>query len=177
MLYGLAFATHAAPPKQMQARVGDVRDGDTIVVIDPQQKRYVVQMDGVDAPELDQPYGETSKKNLERRLYKKNVVVVWNKTGTDGTLVAKVMVNNGDFNQLQLRTGSAWATGEITVNYSGNDKKKYAAAEAVAKEKQLGLWRNPGAVAPWEWRKKKEAATPAAPPADKPVRTDVMPKQ
>lgn len=180
--------THAAPSKQMQARIATINDGDTITVIDFSQKRHIVQMDGVDAPELGQPYGEASKKHLERRLIKKNVVIMWNRTTKEGAKLGKVLLNNGDVNQLQIRTGSAWATGEITVNYSGNDKARYAGAQAVAKEKGLGLWRAGNAVAPWDWRQQNQAKTAAAAaaeqetkeqaPADNtPVETHATPKK
>lgn len=180
--------THAAPSKQMQARIAAINDGDTITVIDFSQKRHIVQMDGVDAPELGQPYGEASKKHLERRLIKKNVVIMWNRTTKEGAKLGKVLLNNGDVNQLQIRTGSAWATGEITVNHSGNDKARYAAAQTVAKEKGLGLWRAGNAVAPWDWRQQNQAKTAAAaaaeqeakeqaPPDNTPVETYATPKQ
>ncbi len=181
--------SHAAPAKQMQARIAAINDGDTLTVIDFSQKRHIIQMDGVDAPELGQPYGEASKKHLERRLFKKNVVIMWNRTTKEGAKLGKVLLNNGDVNQLQIRTGSAWASGEITVNYSGNDKARYAAAQAVAKEKGLGLWRTANPVAPWDWRQQNQAKTAAAtaaeqeakeqapPPDNTPVETHTTPKK
>jgi endonuclease YncB( thermonuclease family) len=180
--------SHAAA-RQMQARIAKINDGDTITVIDMAQKRHVVQLDGIDAPELGQPYGEAAKKHLERRLVKKNVVIIWNKTTSEGAKLGKVLLNNGDINQLQIRTGSAWATGEISVNFSGNDKARYAAAQNVAKEKSLGLWRAGNAIAPWDWRKQNQAKTAAAtaleqatkkpepPPDNTPVETHMTPKQ
>lgn len=156
---GMAFNAHAVlpePAKQMQVRVIVVNDGDSLTVIDSKQKTYSVQLDGIDAPETAQPYGEASKKHLERRILKKNVVLMWHKTSKDGALIAKVLLNNGDINQLQLRTGSAWMTNSLTVNLSGSDSSRYASAQAHAKEKQLGLWRDEHAIAPWDWRKQHE---------------------
>jgi endonuclease YncB( thermonuclease family) len=150
---GAAGAALPEPPKQMQVRVVAIQDGDTIVATDTQQRKYTIQLDGIDAPELAQPYGEASKLHLERRILRKTVVLMWHKTGKDGTLIAKVMLNNGDINMLQLRTGSAWNAGNLTVNYSGNDKARYASSQQHAKDKQLGLWREGNAVEPWEWRK------------------------
>lgn len=147
------------PPQQMQARVVNVIDGDTLTVIDSKRKSYVVQMDGVDAPELDQPYGSSSKLHLERRVLRKNVVLLWHKTTTNGTLIAKVTLNNGDINLLQIRTGSAWASGRVTVSNFNPDSGQYASAQADAKKKLLGLWRAEGVISPAEWRKQKEAAT------------------
>ncbi len=154
---GSAHAALPEPPKQMQVRVIGVNDGDTLTVVDSKQKTYIVQLDGIDAPEAGQPYGEASKKHLERRILKKNVVLMWHKTGKDGALIAKVLLNNGDINQLQLRTGSAWATSTLSVNVSGNDTGRYTSAQAHAKEKSLGLWRDENAIAPWDWRKQHEA--------------------
>jgi endonuclease YncB( thermonuclease family) len=188
----LAVPSAHAAAKQMQARIAKINDGDTITVIDMAQKRHIVQLDGIDAPELGQPYGEASKKHLERRLTRKNVVVIWNKTTGEGAKLGKVLLNNGDINQLQVRTGSAWATGEISVNFSGSDKARYAAAQNVAKEKSLGLWRAGNAVAPWDWRKQNQAKSAAAtaaeqeakgikdddpPPDNTPVETHVMPQK
>ncbi|MBI3776367.1 MAG: thermonuclease family protein [Gammaproteobacteria bacterium] len=156
---GMAINAHASlpePAKQMQVRVINVNDGDTLTVMDSKQKTYIVQLDGIDAPEAAQPYGEASKKHLERRILKKNVVLMWHKSSKDGALIAKVLLNNGDINQLQLRTGSAWMTNSLTVNLSGSDSGRYASAQAHAKEKQLGLWRDERAISPWDWRKQHE---------------------
>lgn len=152
---GAAHAVLPELPKQMQVRVIDINDGDTITVMDSKQKSYTVQLDGIDAPETGQPYGEASKKHLERRILKKNVVLMWHKT-KDGALIAKVLLNNGDINLLQLRTGSAWLTKNITVNIGGSDTGRYASAQAHAKEKQLGLWRDENAISPWDWRAQHE---------------------
>ena len=81
---------------------------------------------------------------------------MWHKTSKEGALIAKVLLNNGDINQLQLRTGSAWTTKNITVNINGNDASRYASAQAHAKDKALGLWRDENAIPPWEWRKQHE---------------------
>jgi len=154
--FGSAHATLPEPPKQMQVRVVGVNDGDTLTVMDSKQKTYTVQLDGIDAPEAAQPYGEASKKHLERRILRKNVVLMWHKTSKDGALIAKVLLNNGDINLLQLRTGSAWQTKNITVDTSGSDSGRYASAQGHAKEKQLGLWRDENAIPPWDWRKQHE---------------------
>lgn len=152
-----AHAVLPEPPKQMQVRVTGIQDGDTLFVMDSKQKSYTVQLDGIDAPESGQPYSEASKKHLERRILKKNVVLMWHKTSKEGALIAKVLFNNGDINLLQLRTGSAWMSKNITVNIGGSDTGRYASAQAHAKEKQLGLWRDENAISPWEWRKQHEA--------------------
>ena len=144
------------PPQQMQVRVIRINDGDTLTVTDSKRKSYTVQLDGIDAPEAAQPYGEASKKHLERRILKKNVVLMWHKTNKDGALIAKVLLNNGDINLLQLRTGSAWMTNNISVKLNSNEASRYASAQAHAKEKLLGLWRNESAIPPWDWRKQQE---------------------
>lgn len=155
-LLGSAQAALPEPPKQLQVRVIGVNDGDTLTVKDSKQQSYTVQLDGIDAPESGQPYGEASKKHLERRILKKNVVLMWHKTSKEGALIAKVLLNNGDINQLQLRTGSAWTTKNISVNTSGSDAGRYASAQAHAKEKNLGLWRDQNAIPPWDWRKQHQ---------------------
>lgn len=158
---GGAQAALPEPPKQMQARVVSVQDGDTLTVMDSKRKTFVVQMDGVDAPELDQPYGQSSKLHLERRILRKNVVLLWHKTTANGTLIAKVTMNNGDINLLQVRTGSAWTSGKVTVSNGDPDAGRYASAQANAKAKLLGLWRGESTIAPSEWRKQKAASTEA----------------
>lgn len=160
-MFGSAHAVLPEPPKQMQARVISIQDGDTLTVMDSKRKTFVVQMDGVDAPELDQPYGQSSKLHLERRILRKNVVLLWHKTTGDGTLIAKVTMNNGDINLLQLRTGSAWTSGKVTVTHGDPDAGRYANAQVKAKEKLLGLWRDASAISPSEWRKQKAASAEA----------------
>ena len=52
---------------ELTGRVIDVHDGDTITILDDQHNKHRIRLFGIDAPELNQPYGQASRKALEQK--------------------------------------------------------------------------------------------------------------
>ena len=50
----------------IQGRVVNVTDGDTVTVLDADNKKYKVRLTGIDAPERRQAYREKSKEYLRK---------------------------------------------------------------------------------------------------------------
>lgn len=72
LLLLLALGAHA---DTLTGRVVGVADGDTITVLDADRRQHKISLQGVDAPEKAQPFGERSKQNLSRMVFGKDVRV------------------------------------------------------------------------------------------------------
>ena len=144
--------------RRIAGRVVSVADGDTITVLDDAKTQYKVRLDAIDAPELGQPFGQASKKALSEMVFGQDVVVIRKTTDRYGRTVGHVLIDGRDVNLAMLEAGMAWHYKEYDKN------KRLAAAEIAAKEAKIGLWRDGGAVAPWDWRAaartKRKVASP-----------------
>jgi len=61
-----------------------------------------------------------------------------------------VPANGTTANRLQVQDGMAWANQQAKGKFLRD--KTLVGIQGDAQKKKLGLWAEPGAVAPWEWR-------------------------
>ena len=146
LLVGLAQAA------TITGKVVGVSDGDTITVLDASKTQFKIRLEGIDAPEKAQPFGQKSKEHLSDLVFGKQVVVESNKTDKYGRTVGKVLINGKDANLEQLRSGFAWHYKEYQKEQSASDRVAYANAETNAQNSKSGLWRDPKPMPPWDWR-------------------------
>lgn len=152
-MLSLLLAVGSASAAQINARVIDVKDGDTIKVRDENGVSYYVRLTGVDAPELKQLHGHAAREHLLREIAGRDVDVVFNSIDVNGRLLAKVYLYGEDMNRKLLESGLAWHDVANVRNISGKEYKKYAAAEVKARKQGKGLWHDDmAAVAPWRYR-------------------------
>ena len=76
----------------------------------------------------------------------------WSKLDRYGRIVGKVIVNGEDVGLRQLQAGLAWWYRQYAREQSPQDRATYAQAEDAARAARLGLWSDPQAVPPWEYR-------------------------
>ncbi|CSX10551.1 nuclease [Citrobacter freundii] len=129
-------------------KVVRVLDGDTVDVLSGQRTTRV-RLYGIDAPEKAQAYGQRSRQALTNMVAGKTVTAVGDERDVYGRLLATIMLDTLDINAMQVSDGMAWAyryKGRVTI-------PDYLGLEQQAKAAERGLWAQPGAVAPWEWRK------------------------
>ena len=140
-----------------------VADGDTITVLDAAQRQTKVRLSGIDAPEKKQPYGARSKQHLSGLLFGKMVEVDWEKHDRYGRILGTVLAPDRncvaagcakmvDAGLAQLSAGFAWHYKQYAKEQTRGERERYAAAEAEAHLKRLGLWADPHPTPPWEWR-------------------------
>ncbi len=139
----------ALPAGAVAAEVEGVTDGDTLtVIVDGLQIK--VRLNGIDAPEKKQPFGNASRKALSDLVFGQRVSIVplgkdrWGRTiaeafTVDGRRVGLAMVSQG----------MAWHF----VKYAPADLP-LADAEKDARARKRGLWAEVEPVPPWEWRSK-----------------------
>lgn len=159
----LALLTSIAHADTLRGRVVSVADGDTVTVLDAGRQQHKIRLQGIDAPEKAQPFGERSKQNLSRMVFGKDVRVEWQKRDKYKRIVGKVWVQPAhcptcamtlDAGQAQLAAGMAWWYRKYAKEQSPEDQGRYEFEEAEAKARRIGLWRDADPVPPWEWRRR-----------------------
>jgi endonuclease YncB( thermonuclease family) len=132
-----------------EAMVIDVQDGDTLIV-SRNKTRLTVKLPGIDAPELDQPFGPEAKR-YAAKLVKGQVVTI--ETAQAGNPIygavrfskSKVLAHE------MVRAGLAWAT-------TMDKTSVFSEAQEDAKKARIGLWVNSEdeePIPPWDWRANK----------------------
>lgn len=150
LLLGLALPVAAQPPKtSWLGTVTHVSDGDTLWVR-PQRggAPRPVRLDGIDAPELCQSYGETARAALVARVLGQTVQVRVRAFDDYGRALARVHLQGQDVGGWLVRQGHAWS-------YRFRQQAgPYAQQEAQARGRRLGLFRQPRAELPREFRRR-----------------------
>jgi endonuclease YncB( thermonuclease family) len=142
-------------PKEFQATVLQVADGDTIVVRTADHEQVKIRLYGIDAPESKQKGGAEATAAL-KPLQGKTVKVVEMDTDQDVRTVdmnvALVEHEGRSVNLDQVAQGHAWHYGK----YCKDEPicGQIQAAETEARKEKRGIWAGEP-VAPWEWRSKQ----------------------
>jgi micrococcal nuclease len=130
------------------AQVTYVHDGDTISVTSPgQAKPLKLRLWGVDAPELNQPYGRMARKSLQGSILGKKVSVRVHEKDRYGRLVAELQIDKHDIGTSLIKQGFAW-----WYQRHAQDARHLATAQTSAQREHRGMWKDSGNIAPWEWR-------------------------
>lgn len=140
------------PLRKLVGRCVSVPDGDTIGVRPNGGQLYQVELLRIDAPEADQPHGETSKRFLSDLLLNKSVEVqyrgkpVHNKIS--GVVYVKTPKGMVDANLTMVRNGMAW-------HDASDQTPAYMNGAAAAQKEKRGLWSEPNPTDPADWREGK----------------------
>ena len=151
----LFLAVAAAAPRAgdegvFYGSVVRVKDGDSLVV-----KVQGVAMDfrlaDIDAPELDQPYGQQAKRELASLAAGRQLVLEPIDTDRYGRTVAHVWNGETYLNEQMVKRGAAWFYPEFARGKALYD------VEQEARDAKRGLWALPlkDRVEPHVWRERK----------------------
>ena len=137
------FTAHA---EEFSVRVLGVADGDTITVLAGVEPRRV-RLAGIDAPEKGQPFGQRAKQAVSRLVFGRTVRVVVRGQDRYGRTLGEVRLpGRASLNERLVEEGWAW-------HYFRYSKDQLLAErEAAARRSRRGLWVDPRAVPPWEFR-------------------------
>jgi endonuclease YncB( thermonuclease family) len=144
------FVSVALADDLITAKVVGVTDGDSITVLAPGDRQDKIRLHGIDCPESGQAFGKRAKQFTSNQCFGKTIT--YRKMDIDryGRTVATVYLDDGrELNLEIIKAGYAWHY----RRYS--DRQDYADAEAQARSEKLGLWSDPHAKPPWEWRREK----------------------
>lgn len=146
----LALPAHAS---EIQGKVVAVADGDTVTVLDAQRVQHRVRLQGIDAPENRQPFGQRSRQYLAAMVHNQEVVVRVDKIDRFGRAVGVIYLAGQDVNLRMVEAGMAWHYKQYQREQTPAQRRAYAAAEEAARRDRLGLWADTNPVAPWDFRR------------------------
>jgi len=136
----------------LYGRVVGVADGDTLTLLDRDNRQHKIRISGIDAPEKGQPFGEVSRQNLARLVFDRNVRAECYKEDRYRRQVCRLFDGSRDVALAQLDAGLAWWSRRYAAEQPPQERAEYASAEDRARADAVGLWRDRDPVPPWEWR-------------------------
>ncbi|EBM7196738.1 thermonuclease family protein [Salmonella enterica subsp. enterica serovar Senftenberg] len=126
-----------------------VLDGDTVEILAGNVATRV-RLNGIDAPEKAQPFGQRSRLALTAIVGGKTVLAVGEKRDRYGRLLATLMLDGRDINATQVYSGMAWV-----YRYKGlATEPEYLRYERDARTARRGLWSEKEPVEPSIWRQR-----------------------
>lgn len=131
-------------------KVVGVTDGDTITVL-VGREQVKVRLDGIDAPERRQAFGNAAREKLAGLVFEQDVKVITKGKDRYGRTIGVVVAGERSVNLQMVEAGLAWHY----VEYSKD--MELARAEREARAAKRGLWADQSPMAPWEFRKKSAA--------------------
>jgi micrococcal nuclease len=137
------------PTGELEGKVVYVIDGDTVTVLSD-NTQYRIRLNGIDAPEKSQAYGNKSKEYLRSMVYQKYVTVTLYGHDRYGRYIGMIHTDDiDDVNGAMIQAGMAWHYAHYYPS------EEYAAYQRDAQEAGLGLWADSNPIPPWEFRKWK----------------------
>lgn len=133
----------------LKGKIVRVSDGDTVVLLDSNNKQHKIRLDGIDAPEKGQAYGNKSKEYLSSLIAGKTVIVEYEKKDMYKRILGTIYYKGKNINEEMVRSGYAWI-------YYYNKSKHMQELQDEARENKLGLWNDKDPINPYYYRKSKK---------------------
>ena len=141
-----ALLAGPAAAEEFEGRVVGITDGDTIKVLRA-GRAETVRLQGVDAPEKRQAYGERARRFAADLSFDRTVVVRATGRDRNGRLLGEVVLPDGrSLNQELVRAGYAWWFRKYSRDV------RLARLEEEARQGRRGLWADQAPEPPWEIR-------------------------
>jgi micrococcal nuclease len=141
---------HAAGAKQpirFTGKVVGVHDGDTFTIL-YEGKEKKVRVNGIDSPELGQPFGRNARRYAAGLIFGRVVTVtVFGRDRYGRTIGDATLADGRILSREMVRAGLAWQYRQYSKD------KVLAALEVEARSSKRGLWADARPVAPWAWRR------------------------
>ena len=154
----IAVFMQAASAETLTGRIVGVSDGDTVTLLDGAKRQYKIRLQGIDAPEKRQPFGNVSRQHLAGLVFSRQVVADCGKADRYKREVCTIAVDGVDANLAQVKAGLAWHYKQYQKQQRPEERARYTAAEDRARREKVGLWSDREPQAPWEFRKVKRSA-------------------
>ena len=151
----ISFSTCAGD--MLDGRVVGVHDGDTVTLLMAGNRQIKVRLAQIDAPELDQAFGQQSKQSLSEMVFNKTIKVEKETIDKYGRTVGTLFVNDLDANKEQIKRGMAWVYQKYLHDQS------LLSLEEAARQAKVGLWADANPMAPWDYRHGGKQNTLTAP--------------
>jgi endonuclease YncB( thermonuclease family) len=149
----LALAAGPAAAVEPVGKVIGVADGDTLTLLDSNRTRHRIRLDGIDAPERSQPYGQRARQSLASLAHGRTAQAHCGKVDRYGRAVCRVTVDGVDVGLEQIRRGFAWHYVRYANEQPETERSAYAQAERAARSSGAGLWSYRDPTPPWDFRR------------------------
>ena len=139
----------------IEGRVIEVPDGGSLTVLSQRGASiHRIRLAGIDAPDTKSVVGSKSRASLHNLVHGKSVQVQTNAIDAWGKLVGKVLIQAAadckapgcpdglDPALVQLNKGQAWIEVTSLLHQTAELQELYAEAEALAKSRKTGFWRD-----------------------------------
>lgn len=143
----LFFETACAQSGDFSGKVIKIADGDTFTVLTEDMAQVRIRINGIDAPESKQAYGQKSRQWLADKIFGKTVQLTNTSQDRYGRTVATVILKDEDIGLSSILAGMAWHYSRFF------ESEQYAAAQREAQQERRGLWQDPNPINPYEYRK------------------------
>lgn len=150
LFFIFSFSVSAA--EVIEGRVVGVHDGDTITLLIAGNQQLKIRLAQIDAPELDQAFGQKSKQSLSDLVFNKTIKVEKETIDKYGRTVGTLLVDGVDANREQVKRGMAWVYKQYLHDQS------LLQVEEDAHQAKVGLWSEPNPMPPWEYRHGKKTS-------------------
>ena len=132
----------------LKGRAVKIADGDTFTLLVNENEQVKIRIDGIDAPEKKQDFGNRAKEYLFEMIWEKELTVNVTKKDRWGRSIGKVSTPEiQDVGLEMIKAGLAWQYRDF------NHDEAYAEAERLARENKKGLWIYKNPVRPQDFRK------------------------
>ena len=150
------LVTLTVQAKTLTGKVVRVHDGDTLTLLVAGNQPVKVRLAGIDAPELDQPYGQKAKRALSALAFRKEARVESPGPDKYGRTLGTVFVGAVNVNAELVKQGAAW------VYRAYPFPPELEGLEAQAQAAKRGLWALPvdQRCPPWDFRHKEPCGSP-----------------
>lgn len=145
----LLLPTVLVAQETIYGRVLNVKDGDSFQLLDDNNKIHEIRLAHVDCPEKKQAFGRKAQIFTFNFVFGKYVTAHVESKDRYHRKIAQVTTQDGNLNEAIVRNGLAWHFKKYSHSSLFN------ALELLARDEKVGLWIEPTAKAPWEFRRRK----------------------
>ena len=148
LLFLIVLNSHSQ--EQIIGKVVAITDGDTFKLLTIDSTQIKVRLANIDCPERKQPFSTKAKQYASQAIFGKNVKLEYLKKDRYGRFICNVIYGDSlNLSYELVKHGLAWHY----IKYSNDESLQ--ALEDEAKKNKVGLWQDPNAIPPWDWRSNK----------------------
>ena len=149
------LVTQLAAAETVVGRVVGIADGDTLTILDGSNRQHKIRLNGIDAPEKAQPFGERQQAEPFPACVRPLRHCGVSQVDRYRRRVCVVRVDGIDVGLAQVAAGLAWWYRKYAGEQTVLERDTYSKLENQARAVGVGLWSEPRPVQPWEWRQRK----------------------
>lgn len=132
----------------LKGKAVSIADGDTFTLLVNGNEQVKIRIDGIDASEKKQDFGNRAKEYLSGMIWGKELIVKISKKDKWRRSIGKVStLEIQDVGLEMIKAGLAWQYRDY------NKDESYAEAERLARENKKGLWIYKNPIRPQDFRK------------------------